>query len=36
MLGQLIHTALRPRKTLASEPLTSELLNEETFEHNGK
>lgn len=31
MLGQLLRTALRPRKTPVSELLTSELLNEETF-----
>jgi len=31
MLGHLLRTALRPRKTLAPELLTSELLNEETF-----
>jgi phosphatidylserine/phosphatidylglycerophosphate/cardiolipin synthase-like enzyme len=31
MLGKLIRTALRSRKTLAPELLTSELLNEETF-----
>lgn len=31
MLGQLIRTALRPRRTVAPELLTSELLNEETF-----
>jgi hypothetical protein len=31
MLGLLIRTALRPRRTAAPELLTSELLNEETF-----
>ncbi len=31
MLGQLLRTVLRPRKTPAPELLTSELFNEETF-----
>lgn len=31
MLGQLLRTALRRRKTPAPELLASQLLNEETF-----